>query len=238
MNYYNYFTEIEEHFVRRRGKHLFVSPLDWNLIASWRDSGIPLNVVLRGIDIAMDTYLSKHRRPGEKLSTLAYCHDSVMSEYARHLEAYVGESLEEKEEEGQKKKADGPAKDDVTALLSARIREIKSAREKHYTEENAAELDRALSRLAEIEQIVMQEKEIDIEALERDLGILDEILVESLRAVVPPEQSAAWEKEAKAELKIYKKQLPDELFQKIRRNHMKSKVHKYFSIGELSLFHL
>jgi hypothetical protein len=56
MNYYNYFTEIEEHFVRRRGKHLMVSPMDWSLIAVWRDSGVPLHVALRGIDLAMDTF--------------------------------------------------------------------------------------------------------------------------------------------------------------------------------------
>jgi len=55
MNYYNYFTEIEEHFVRKRGKHLLLSPLDWNLIAAWRDAGVPLSVAIRGIDIAVES---------------------------------------------------------------------------------------------------------------------------------------------------------------------------------------
>ena len=92
MNYYNYFTEIEEHFVKRRGKHLLVSPMDWALIASWRDAGVPLQVALRGIDIAMDGFQAQKRRGSSKVNSLCYCHDSVMEEYAAHLEAHVGES--------------------------------------------------------------------------------------------------------------------------------------------------
>ena len=30
--YFNYFTEIEEHFQRRRGTLLMLSPLDWALM--------------------------------------------------------------------------------------------------------------------------------------------------------------------------------------------------------------
>ena len=90
MNYYNYFTEIEEHFVRRRGKHLYVSPLDWSLIATWRDSGVPLHVALRGIDIAMDGFFARAQRIRTKVNTLFFCHDAVMSEYTRHLESHQG----------------------------------------------------------------------------------------------------------------------------------------------------
>ena len=41
-NYFNYFTEIEEHFQRRWGGILRLSPLDWVLMETWRDAGIPL----------------------------------------------------------------------------------------------------------------------------------------------------------------------------------------------------
>ncbi len=49
-NYFNYFTEIEERFLRRRGGGLLLSTLDWALIETWKDAGIPLEAVLRGID--------------------------------------------------------------------------------------------------------------------------------------------------------------------------------------------
>jgi hypothetical protein len=50
-NYFNYFTEIEEHFQLRWGGILRLSPLDWVLMETWRDAGIPLQAVLRGIDL-------------------------------------------------------------------------------------------------------------------------------------------------------------------------------------------
>jgi len=242
MNYYNYFTEVEEHFVRRRGKHLLVSPLDWSLIASWRASGVPLNVALRGIDIAVDGFLARHR-PGEKLSTLAYCHDSVMKEFARHLESHLGEAAPISEEEGAGKPAaaapsEGPDKNAVLAFISARISEIKTVREKQSASESCDTIDRVLSRLEEIGQNLATDKEAGFEALERDLGILDELFVDGLLPGIPPEQLAAWEQEAKKELKVYKKRLPKDVFQKIRENYMRQKVHQAFNVGELTLFHL
>jgi hypothetical protein len=41
-NYFNYYTEIEEHFCRRRGTLLTVSTLDWALMTTWKEAGIPL----------------------------------------------------------------------------------------------------------------------------------------------------------------------------------------------------
>src|ERR1035437_1524910 len=52
MNYFNYFTEIETRFQQRRGSILMLSTLDWALIETWREAGVPLEAVLRGIDAA------------------------------------------------------------------------------------------------------------------------------------------------------------------------------------------
>ena len=60
-NYFNYFTEIEEHFQRRRGGIRLLSTLDWALIETWKDAGIPLEAVLRGIEAAFERY--EKRRP-------------------------------------------------------------------------------------------------------------------------------------------------------------------------------
>src|SRR5438105_2688257 len=72
LNYFNYFTEIEEHFQRRRGTTLLLSTLDWALIETWKDAGIPLEAVLRGIDIAFEKF---QKRPSvfKKVNSLAYC---------------------------------------------------------------------------------------------------------------------------------------------------------------------
>ena len=54
LNYFSYFSEIEDTFIRRRGKHLMLSPMDWALIEGWKERGVPLHVVVRAIEHAFD----------------------------------------------------------------------------------------------------------------------------------------------------------------------------------------
>ncbi len=246
MNYYNYFTEIEEHFVRRRGKHLLISPMDWSLIATWRDSGIPLHVALRGIDVAMDGFFAKTHRGTSKINSLFYCHDSVMAEYTRHLESHLGESSSNTtntkadiETETAAKRGHEPDLAEVLQFISNRIIEINALCAKRSFSGKAPEgLERILLRLKEIGQALKTNTRVDLEALERDLGILDELLVMELRTILPPERIAEWEQEAKRELKVYRKRLPSETYEQIRKNFMRGKIHRMFDVGELSLFHL
>ena len=69
QNYFNYFTEIEQRFQQRRGSLLMLSTLDWALIETWRDSGLPLEAVLRGIDAAFDKHEAKSTAPAPARST-------------------------------------------------------------------------------------------------------------------------------------------------------------------------
>lgn len=238
MNYYNYFTEIEEHFVKRRGRHLLISPMDWALIATWRDAGVPLHIAVRGIDIAMDGFYARQHRPGSKINSLCYCHDSVMTEFAAHLESHVGESTPDTQSASVDPEAakEGPGIEETTGLISARISEIKAVSAKQYPESAAEGLDRVLARLEEVQK--SRESGVDTEAMERDLGIIDDLLVAELRTLVSPEEALEWEKEARKELKVYKKRLPKETYEKIHKNFVRDKIHRKFRIGELSLFHL
>jgi len=243
MNYYNYFTEIEEHFVKRRGKHLLISPIDWNLIATWRTAGVPLHVALRGIDIAMDGYLARKNRGGAKVNTLCYCHDAVMEAYAGHLESHVGESPAPNadsagESESTPNAGDEPERKEILEFLLARIREIETLCAKQFPENAQEGLRRVVDRLAEIMHPLEAGGKADTEALERDLAILDDLLVTELRAEVTEEQFQEWEKEAKTELKVYKKKLPKETFEKIRENFFRDKTRRKFHIEELSIFRL
>jgi hypothetical protein len=79
-NYFNYFTEIEDHFRRARGTGLFLlSPLDWALIESWKNAGVPLEAVLRGIDAAFEKWRSRKTRT-QMVNGLAWCSQAVMAE--------------------------------------------------------------------------------------------------------------------------------------------------------------
>src|SRR5579862_3512715 len=92
-NYFNYFTEIEERFQQRRGSLLMLSTLDWALIETWREAGVPLEAVLRGIDDAFDKYDAKALRGAgrvKKVNGLAWCSQSVMEAVEQAREASIG----------------------------------------------------------------------------------------------------------------------------------------------------
>src|SRR5262245_23050548 len=89
MNYFNYFTEIEEEFVKRRGSHMLVSPLDWTLIEMWKQRGIPLHVVLRGINSSFDGYDQRPSR-GRKVNSLFFCQQEVEALFQEYIDSRVG----------------------------------------------------------------------------------------------------------------------------------------------------
>src|SRR5580700_3971415 len=91
QNYFNYFTEIEEHFQRRRGSLLLLSTIDWALIETWREADIPLAAVIKGIDTAFDKYdARKNRARVRRVNGLAYCAQEVISAMEEMKEAAIG----------------------------------------------------------------------------------------------------------------------------------------------------
>src|SRR5215471_12949528 len=82
-NYFNYFTEIEEHFQRARGTSIFLlSPLDWALLESWKNAGVPLEAVLRGIDLAFEKWRAKTKKT-QMVNSVAFCAQAVLTESQR-----------------------------------------------------------------------------------------------------------------------------------------------------------
>jgi len=93
LNYFNYYTEIEETFVRRRGKNLFLSPLDWALMEVWQERGIPLHIVIRSIESVFDVF--DKQPPGTRtIKSLFYCRDEIEAQYTEWLAAQAGKGSE------------------------------------------------------------------------------------------------------------------------------------------------
>ncbi|MGB2635201.1 MAG: hypothetical protein WAM58_14830, partial [Candidatus Acidiferrum sp.] len=89
-NYFSYFTEIEEHFWKKRGAHLLVSPLDWAIMETWQKAGVPLDAAIKGIDAAFESYQRSRRGTGKTLKSLAYCTDAVLEAAQEQQEAAAG----------------------------------------------------------------------------------------------------------------------------------------------------
>src|SRR5215475_5988659 len=120
-NYFNYFTEIEERYLKRRGGGLLLSTLDWALIETWKDAGIPLEAVLRGIDATFDHY---DQRPSKtrKINGLGFCSQEVLAAAEDMKEAAIGAS------ETQKEKTIGFQTAEITAYLRRNAKQLEEAK--------------------------------------------------------------------------------------------------------------
>src|SRR5271169_3446732 len=125
-NYFNYFTEIEEHFWKRRGAHLLVSPLDWAIMETWQKAGVPLEAALKGIDQAFESYQRSRRGAGKPLKSLAYCTDAVLQAAEEIQEAAAGGQTAN----GNQPPKEAFSREEVKAYIERNIALLKKAGER------------------------------------------------------------------------------------------------------------
>ena len=230
--YYNYFTEIEEHFIQRRGKHMLVSPLDWSLIESWKQSGIPLHVVFRGIDRAF----AKHQARGtqQRVNSVFYCQPSVMECFEEYRLARVGE---EKEDGGEarRRRIDGDSRAKLLEALNDLQRQLDATAKTLSDSESVA---RARRMMAELLQEIEAGKGPPLVDIEDTLQTCDSILLDGAQRALDESRLKQFQKEAKQELKIYKKKVAPEMYARIEQNFIKRKIRQEFKLPEFTLFFL
>ncbi|MBA3694175.1 MAG: hypothetical protein H0W77_12185, partial [Acidobacteria bacterium] len=80
-------------FIRRRGRNLLLSPLDWALIETWQEREIPLRIILRAIEKVFD---GVDKQPAKKriVKSLLYCREEIEAQYAAWLEMQVGKKVQ------------------------------------------------------------------------------------------------------------------------------------------------
>lgn len=219
-NYFNYFTEVEEHFIRRRQKHLLVPPLDWCLIELWKESGIPIHVVIRGIDRSFETARSRRTSP----RSLSYCHPAVTQAFEEHQRAMVGSGEEEAEPDDFQGRGVDSARilehvDRLTAALGAR----------------SENFDAPLSLLSSLRQEVSAREQLDGQQIDQDLNHIGVLVAEVLRDGMDRKRLRSLRSEVGKEMKIYKRHLSRELFQRMQENCLHRQLRESAEIPEFGL---
>jgi hypothetical protein len=242
FNYFNYFTEIEEYFWRKRGAHLLVSPLDWAIVETWQKAGIPLNAVLRGIDRAFESWTRSRRAAGgRQLKSLAYCVDAVLDAAAEAQEASAGTGPEVK----RAKSATEPfSRADLVKYFernSQRLRKAADRRRKHSI--LASRLDDTARRLDEMAEqfsagVPESGKPIDFEDLERRLTVLEEKVAATLAADADENELVEIRREMDRSLAPYRRKMSAEQLAQLERQYTQKRMFEFFDVPRLSLFYL
>ncbi len=234
-NYFNYFTEIEDRFQQRRGSILLLSTLDWALIETWREAGIPLEAVLRGIDAAFDKYEARQKRARmRRINGLAWCAQAVMEAAVELKEASAGtasaspparESGFERERVAEHLDAAAAALDAAAAApeacraTAARLRELAQAARGTDSDQPAKE-------------------PLDLEVLERSLTVLEEKLFAALTAAAPEELLVGLKEHAARELAPYRSRMGAVQLRQVERQFVQKQLLVHYGLPRLSLFYM
>ena len=239
MNYFNYFTEIETRFQQRRGSLLMLSTLDWALIETWREAGVPLEAVLRGIDAAFDNYDKQRSRLGNrrqrKVNGLAWCHQAVMDVVEQSKEASIGAA--------------------PTQPTELRESGFEIARIARYLQHNANLFTQAIGNLPSPANTIASEaasrlRELaaspdtqspptwNLEELDRTLTIFEEKLFAALLTAVPEEQLVALREQATRELAPYRGKMQAVQIKQVQQQFLQKRLLEAHSLPRLSLFYM
>ena len=231
-NYFNYFTEIEDRFQQRRGTLLLLSTLDWALIETWREAGIPLEAVLRGIDAAFDRYEQrKARANARRINGLAWCAQEVMTAAEEMREASVG---------AEKPQMDaaraGLEQERVAAHLNEVAAKLRNAKVNGLGASMAAEITERLTALADT--IRQQTGASNLEELERTLTALEEKLLNALLATATEEELTALREQSEREIAPYRRRMQALQIRQIEQQFLHKRLLEQHDVPRLSLFYM
>jgi hypothetical protein len=234
QNYFNYFTEIEERFQQRRGSLLMLSTLDWALIETWREAGIPLEAVLRGIDTAFDKHDAKALRAKgkvRKVNGLAWCAQSVMEAVEQAMEASIGAAPVSAAEAAES----GFEAERVAAYLEENAVKLESARLAPPGDTTAAE---AATRLRALAIGVRAEPAGSLEDLDRTLTVLEEKIFAALVTSAPEDEMVALREQAARELAPYRGKMQATQIKQVQQQFLQKRMLETRKLPRLSLFYM
>jgi hypothetical protein len=226
-NYFNYFTEIEEHFQRRRGSLLLLSTLDWALIESWKEAEIPIEAVLRGIDATFDKY---DRRPvkSRKINGLAYCSQEVLAAAEEMKEAAVGTER---------------APEKTQALQSAEIAAFLKRNAESFGKAPVPDAARAmvLEQAESLHKLALDLETgtpANLEDLERRLTVMEEKLFAALLTGTPDDALLQIRAQADRDLAPYRSKMSATQIDQLLKQYINKKLLERYKLPRLSLFYL
>jgi hypothetical protein len=229
-NYFNYFTEIEERFQQRRGTLLLLSTLDWALIETWRDAGVPLEAVLRGIDSAFDKHEAKPGKgPTRRVNGLAWCAQAVMEAAEEIQQASIGMA-----KPADKSTEQGFEHERVAVWLTQCADALQAAKLNGLAAETAQNIVARLRELAADAPAVSQ----DLEALERNLLVLEEKLMTTILATTPEADLVALKEESARELAPYRRRMQAAQIRQIETQFLHKRLVDKHNLPRFSLFYM
>jgi len=233
-NYFNYFTEIEEHFWKKRGAHLLVSPLDWAIMETWQKAGVPLEAALKGIDRAFESYQRSRRGAGKPLKSLAYCTGAVLEAAEEQQDAAAGAQPRQATEIRE-----AFPRPELLAYLRRNTDLLRNAAERLAAAQPtlAVFLRNAADSVTSSETLLEAPGRLDLEDLERRLTILDEKIHAGLLTHASEELMLRIHREVDSQLSAYRRKMKGEQLRLVEKQYSQKRLLDEYQLPRLSLYY-
>lgn len=221
--------------MRRRGRHLLLSPVDWALVDSWEKRGVPLRIVLGVIDEVFDQIDDDPKRTGS-VRSLSYCKDAVENRYRSWVDSQVGSSVKAKEPVDGKDAAAAAAPIFPKSAVEEHLRSVGTGLAKAAAAQTGEIADVLRDACAELETLAAGI--ISQDDLEARLEELDERIDDALtRSLDAAELEAETEAAAKA-IGVRRAVMDDEGIERTARLLLRKRLRERSKIPRLGLFYL
>lgn len=211
MNYFNYFTEIENFYQSKRESFTLISTLDWVLIENWKEQGIPLEIVLKGIERAFS-------RSKRRINSLAYC--------IRAVEEVLHDSKETRIDRPELPEI---PKDEIQSFLdsiSVKTLALGTA------------FPEFVGRITSIAEAVRSVDSSNFREAEQTLGALEERLIAILKVASPEAVMQEIQRGVEGDLAPCRSTMTVEQLAMLEQQLWRRKLMERYDLARLSLFYL
>lgn len=211
INYFNYFTEVERFYQTKRKSFTLLSTLDWVLVESWKESGIPLEIVLKGIDRAF----SQAKR---EITSLAYCIGPVTQVLKEDKEGRI----------------EAPKVPEISADETAKYLAELSGK----VEAVAKVFPEFAGKLGAIAESVRGVNAGEFQKAEQELSALEEKLISILKVASDENVMLQLKRSVDGDLNPFRSTMTAEQLTMLEQQLWRRKLMEKYDIPRLSLFYL
>ena len=203
-----------------------MSPIDWALVETWKQAGIPLEAVLRGIDRAFESYHGGRRRLST-VNSVAYCTQEVLK--AARETGQVRAVAAQRPPPGLDAQV-------LAKFFHERAKELRrlvgQGRVRSEVFAKAASTLEGLARKADSGRLG------DLEALERRLTVLEDRVFGAATAALEEDQLLAAKRDFEAQLKRYRRRMKPEQIAMLEQTFMRRWSLENLGLSRISLFYV
>jgi hypothetical protein len=203
---------------------------------TWKEAGIPLEAVLRGIDAAFDKY-DRRVKKTRKVNSLAYCQQEVLSAVEEMKEAALGSTRDPK--------ATSIANAELARYFERNAELLAGCGHpaeavRALTAEQAATLRGLAAELCSSEATAdpAGETPADLEELERRMTVMEEKLFAALWSHASDEELIEARAQAERELAPYRGKMSAAQIDQLLRQYGNKRLLERHGLPRLSLFYL